>query len=415
MEGISHKAMSLRSRSAQKRIQTDLTMKNLSFKPGKGRASRMTKTRRKTANQKERERMKVVNEAFDRLRGVMPDIKTLSKEEKDTKVTTLRAAITYICGLQDLIQDLDSGIVNPSIFHDVKDEDNNSIPNYSKTKIPNMKKGKSKTISYNEDWNKIPTNVGPCKIKKKNMVKLSLKENGTTNNAAIRNRNKLIKEYKNGFILTKENRQIQSFCKSVENDKIENKPLVSHDDLNGKKSNIPNLRSLQPLSLKALYPNMVIHSSDSLLSKTDDWSEKDVNQTVLKIDIMQTDINNHDSQMQIHDASLKGITDSKDNDKTIIKIYESESDEDSLSDSTKESKCLLIAPESPTNIFPNAEDLFQRSFSFEIDNLSKTNSADENILIFNDHFHLVSDDHLIILEDIQNIIKEKSEFELLYS
>ena len=46
----------------------------------------MTKYRRKTANAKERDRMKQLNVAFDRLRGVMPDVKTITKEEKDTKV-----------------------------------------------------------------------------------------------------------------------------------------------------------------------------------------------------------------------------------------------------------------------------------------------------------------------------------------
>ena len=30
--------------------------------------------------------MKQLNVAFDRLRGVMPDVKTITKEEKDTKV-----------------------------------------------------------------------------------------------------------------------------------------------------------------------------------------------------------------------------------------------------------------------------------------------------------------------------------------
>ena len=66
--------------------------KKLTTFPQKGqktlssRAARMTKYRRKTANAKERDRMKQLNVAFDRLRGVMPDVKTITKEEKDTKV-----------------------------------------------------------------------------------------------------------------------------------------------------------------------------------------------------------------------------------------------------------------------------------------------------------------------------------------
>ena len=46
----------------------------------------MTKYRRKTANAKERERMKMVNEAFTRLRQVMPDLNLILEKEKETKV-----------------------------------------------------------------------------------------------------------------------------------------------------------------------------------------------------------------------------------------------------------------------------------------------------------------------------------------
>ena len=99
--------------------------------------------------------MKQLNVAFDRLRGVMPDVKTITKEEKDTKVknsllnifryqktfmfctfkfakhrrlkkkivdiistqvTTLRAAISYISGLQSLLADCEAGLVDPAQF-----------------------------------------------------------------------------------------------------------------------------------------------------------------------------------------------------------------------------------------------------------------------------------------------------------
>ena len=73
----------------------------------------MTKYRRKAANAKERERMKNLNDAFERLRNVMPDVKTLTQDDKDTKVTTLRAAITYIGSLQQLMEDLDGGEFDP--------------------------------------------------------------------------------------------------------------------------------------------------------------------------------------------------------------------------------------------------------------------------------------------------------------
>ena len=80
------------------------------------RSSGMTKYRRKAANAKERERMKNLNEVFERLRNIIPDVKTLTHEDKDTKVTTLRAAITYICSLQLLMADLDVGKADPQDY-----------------------------------------------------------------------------------------------------------------------------------------------------------------------------------------------------------------------------------------------------------------------------------------------------------
>ena len=42
----------------------------------------------------------------------MPDVKTFIQDHKDTKVTTLRPAITYIGCLQQLMEDPDGGIVD---------------------------------------------------------------------------------------------------------------------------------------------------------------------------------------------------------------------------------------------------------------------------------------------------------------
>ena len=71
----------------------------------------MTKYRRKAANAKER--MKNLNEVFGRLGNSIPDVKTFTDEDKDTKVATLRAAITYIGSLQQLMEDIDGGKIDP--------------------------------------------------------------------------------------------------------------------------------------------------------------------------------------------------------------------------------------------------------------------------------------------------------------
>ena len=129
----------------------------------------MSKYRRKTANAKERDRMKTVNEAFEKLKSVVPVDALLQQQQstsllltkgtdddfaspssdtaegdenlgagslllglinplKSTKVSTLRCAIAYINSLQKLIDDSEKGILDPSFYeNDEKEkEDKNS-------------------------------------------------------------------------------------------------------------------------------------------------------------------------------------------------------------------------------------------------------------------------------------------------
>lgn len=80
---------------------------------GKGRRSSRSKTssptlsptilkkRRMAANARERRRMNGLNEAFDRLREVVP---TPDTDQKMSKYETLQMAQTYILGLCDLLE-----------------------------------------------------------------------------------------------------------------------------------------------------------------------------------------------------------------------------------------------------------------------------------------------------------------------
>ena len=115
----------------------------------------MSKYRRKTANAKERDRMKTVNEAFEKLKNVVPVDAILLQQQttsmlqvkesednkigldaprneenmgngnlifglanplKSTKVSTLRCAISYINALQKLIEDSEKGVLDPSFY-----------------------------------------------------------------------------------------------------------------------------------------------------------------------------------------------------------------------------------------------------------------------------------------------------------
>ncbi|KAJ8971504.1 hypothetical protein NQ314_000666 [Rhamnusium bicolor] len=59
------------------------------------------KKRRLAANARERRRMNGLNEAFDRLREVIP---SLDAEQKLSKFETLQMAQTYISALRDLLE-----------------------------------------------------------------------------------------------------------------------------------------------------------------------------------------------------------------------------------------------------------------------------------------------------------------------
>lgn len=99
---------SLRPRSLRR--VTEIDKKNLndlncrqnkSHKP-KQKAAPLSKYRRKTANARERNRMREINQAFETLRRVIPHMQATQMpgaNEKLTKITTLRLAMKYISSL----------------------------------------------------------------------------------------------------------------------------------------------------------------------------------------------------------------------------------------------------------------------------------------------------------------------------
>jgi len=121
-ERSSKKKSLSRDSSSQRRSQGQLKLKSPKQKDKYLKSSKTIKYRRKAANAKERERMKNLNFAFERLKNVMPDIKSFTHEQKVTKVTTLRAAIAYIVSLQKLMEDLNAGRIDPE--QSKKDEKN---------------------------------------------------------------------------------------------------------------------------------------------------------------------------------------------------------------------------------------------------------------------------------------------------
>ena len=106
---------SLRPRSIQNRIEVE--KRRVEEKPKKGNAKPkpkskpppLSKYRRKTANARERDRMKDINAAFEQLQKSVPSYPILPTNsqgktcEKLTKITTLKLAMNYIQALSDML------------------------------------------------------------------------------------------------------------------------------------------------------------------------------------------------------------------------------------------------------------------------------------------------------------------------
>uniref|UniRef100_T1HCE8 BHLH domain-containing protein n=2 Tax=Rhodnius prolixus TaxID=13249 RepID=T1HCE8_RHOPR len=96
------KCYSLRPRSAVKRSDEEeeeiVTWRRRPKRRPKSKPAPLSKYRRKTANARERSRMREINEAFDSLRRAVPHT-GCRESEKLTKISTLRLAMKYIAAL----------------------------------------------------------------------------------------------------------------------------------------------------------------------------------------------------------------------------------------------------------------------------------------------------------------------------
>lgn len=98
----------LRPRTIIRRLQLERTRDDTpqrQFKTSKNRPPPLSKYRRKTANARERHRMKEINDAFETLRRVLPDFCSRRAAAAMTKITTLKLAVSYIRALSHILED----------------------------------------------------------------------------------------------------------------------------------------------------------------------------------------------------------------------------------------------------------------------------------------------------------------------
>ncbi|XP_018026749.1 uncharacterized protein LOC108682142 [Hyalella azteca] len=109
----------LRTKSILKRIESERTRHTNSKKrenKEKEKPPPLSKYRRKTANARERNRMKEINDAFISLQSSLPDIPG-TDADKLTKITVLKLAVTYIGALAKV---LDTNSALPMDVEDVR-------------------------------------------------------------------------------------------------------------------------------------------------------------------------------------------------------------------------------------------------------------------------------------------------------
>ena len=93
----------LRSSSLINRLQTEQRQASPRKPKAKAKPPPLSKYRRRTANSRERNRMREINDAFDVLRQAIPDYQETGEGSKMTKITTLRLALNYISALRGML------------------------------------------------------------------------------------------------------------------------------------------------------------------------------------------------------------------------------------------------------------------------------------------------------------------------
>ncbi|XP_042889219.1 helix-loop-helix protein delilah-like [Penaeus japonicus] len=125
----------LRPRTIIKRLQQERVRQEVPKKQSrtKSRPAPLSKYRRKTANARERHRMREINNAFESLRKVLPEaMEVQTSSSSMTKITTLRLAVSYIRALSNVLEDegdTDLGALENSLQNSLQETIHHTLQN----------------------------------------------------------------------------------------------------------------------------------------------------------------------------------------------------------------------------------------------------------------------------------------------
>ncbi|XP_047495175.1 helix-loop-helix protein delilah-like [Penaeus chinensis] len=125
----------LRPRTIIKRLQQERVRQEVPKKQSrtKSRPAPLSKYRRKTANARERHRMREINNAFESLRKVLPEAMEFQTSSSSmTKITTLRLAVSYIRALSNVLEDeadTDLGALESSLQNSLQETIHHTLQN----------------------------------------------------------------------------------------------------------------------------------------------------------------------------------------------------------------------------------------------------------------------------------------------
>lgn len=161
---LRHRQRRQPSRAKAQTIAKEPTTGRVTKEKKKPKAPPLSKYRRKTANARERTRMREINTAFENLRSCVPSAISCGApdnqpaNEKLTKITTLRLAMKYIRTLNEVLSSPYSDAAS-LLFNDIMDSKNETpAQNHNNNSISHNFNSNSKTKSNNNNKNEVNNN-----------------------------------------------------------------------------------------------------------------------------------------------------------------------------------------------------------------------------------------------------------------